>query len=436
MMSIDDKKSEARKDQKAIILPITSFVLPTGIIGEMVHNPEQATTALLTFLDGNIELSSHIVANNIRYEPYSAHNPLLIHKVIRFSQEATLYDSWQSLIKEVRDFIHCYMELPKTMEDIAVYYVFLTWIYDTFNELPYLRIRGEFGSGKTRFLNVVGALCYKPIMASGASTVAPLFHILHQVGGTLVLDEADFRFSSETADITKILNNGNARGFPVLRCEKKDGKEFKPKAYTVFGPKLIASRNNYEDDALESRCITFDTNFIRTRSDVPLSLPDDFEEQATVLRNKLLSWRFHHYFKKRSNNVYEGLSPRFNQIYAPLLSLIDDNSMRHNILTFALTAQEQSRVDQGLKVEADVLKVIMMRCQQKQPLTIGAIAKDFAKLYVTQYERKVTPNWIGCIVRQKLRLATRKTHSCYMIAEGQSAILKRLYQQFDIEKGS
>ena len=65
----------------------------------------------------------------------------------------------------------------------------------------------------------VGSLCYKPIFASGASTVSPLFRTLDLFRGTLVIDEGDFRFSDEKAEVIKILNNGNARGFPVPRTE-------------------------------------------------------------------------------------------------------------------------------------------------------------------------------------------------------------------------
>lgn len=47
--------------------------------------------------------------------------------------------------------------------------------------------------------------------------------------GTLGLDESGFRFSDEKAELTKILNNGNARGFPVLRTELVGRQEFDPR---------------------------------------------------------------------------------------------------------------------------------------------------------------------------------------------------------------
>jgi len=33
------------------------------------------------------------------------------------------------------------------------------------------------------------------------------------------------------------------------------GREFSPRAYTVFGPKLVATRGYFQDRALESRCL-------------------------------------------------------------------------------------------------------------------------------------------------------------------------------------
>ena len=70
-----------------------------------------------------------------------------------------------------------------------------------------------------------------------ASTVSPIFHILDMFRGTLVLDEADFRFSDEKAELSKILNNGNVQGFPVLRTMVNQKGEFNPRAFNVFGPK-------------------------------------------------------------------------------------------------------------------------------------------------------------------------------------------------------
>ena len=132
----------------------------------------------------------------------------------------------------------------------------MSWVFDGFNQLPYFRKVGDFGTGKTRFLTVIGSVCYKPIFASGSSSTAAIFHILDTFRGTLILDEADFRYSDEKADLTKVLNNGFTNGYPVLRCAFNKNKEFDPVGYQVYGCKILASRKHFDDPALESRFIT------------------------------------------------------------------------------------------------------------------------------------------------------------------------------------
>lgn len=417
------------------VIPKTSFVLPSGMMGEMIYDPVKHTTGWGTYRGGSYDQPPQVRAGRARYEPYSPHNPLLVHRVVRFPTTNAHHGSTQKLLQTIRTFIHQYMELPPVAEHLAVYYVLLSWIYDSFNEVPYLRIRGDYGTGKTRFLAVVGALCYKPIMASGASTVAPLFHILDQLGGTLVLDEADYRYSGETADITKILNNGHARGFPVLRCERQNkGKEFMPMAYHVFGPKIIASRKRYRDQALESRCITLETSFVRSRMDIPTTLPPSFEQEALAIRNQLLSWRFEHFTHARDVHHYadQTISARLNQIYTPLLSLIEDETIKAQVSAFITTQEKKLREDLGLTVEANVLSVIKKRHDNKKRLSVGEIAEDFKTRYRDEYERTITPNWIGGVIRRRLDLATRKSNGIYIIAEGQGARLQLLYERYNL----
>src|SRR5438445_2409938 len=176
----------------------------------------------------------------------------------------------------------------------------------------------------------VGSLCYKPIVASGASPVSPLFRILDSMRGTLIVDEGDFRFSDEKAELVKILNNGNGRGFPVLRSESVSGREFSPRAYTVFGPKLIATRGYFQDRALESRCLTEETGGRKLRDDIPINLTGDYKREALELRNKLLMFRFRSFGKRQIDPalVDRSIEPRLAQIFVPLLSVIEDASAR------------------------------------------------------------------------------------------------------------
>ncbi len=116
--------------------------------------------------------------------------------------------------------------------------------------------------------------------------------MLDTFGGTLVLDEADLRFSDATAELTKILNNGNVAGMPVLRTMTNRHRELNPHAFTVFGPKLIGMREHFSDRALESRFLTEETGQRPLRADISIHLPGALHQEALALRNRLLAWRF------------------------------------------------------------------------------------------------------------------------------------------------
>jgi hypothetical protein len=260
-MAKPDPNSGAEEAGKEQRIPTVSAVLGDGTILETVVDPEAKRTSFVLAKDGDWRSADSVPTDSsARLVPYSPRNNLLAHEVVLLPSEPEEYGSEDALLPEIESFIHRYVDVSPLFEKIACYYVLLTWVYDDFNELPYLRLRGEPGSGKTRFLLTVGSLCYKPIFASGASTVSPLFRILDSFRGTLVIDEGDFRLSDERAEIVKILNNGNAKGFPVLRSEATGNRgEFNPRAYEMYGPKLIATRGYFEDRALESRCLTEET---------------------------------------------------------------------------------------------------------------------------------------------------------------------------------
>src|SRR5262249_22622537 len=83
------------------------------------------------------------------------------------------------------------------------------------------------------------------------------------------------------------------RGSRVVRSEVTGQRgEFNPRAYHVFGPKLVATRGTFEDRALESRFLTEEMGHATLRNDIPISLPATYKDEALRLRNQLLLFRF------------------------------------------------------------------------------------------------------------------------------------------------
>jgi len=194
----------------------------------------------------------------------------------------------------------------------------MTWVFDKLTTVSYLRFTGDTGTGKSRSLDVIGRLCYKPLMMSGAVTPAPIYRLIRRFRGTMILDEADFRESSEKAEVVTILNCGFERNRPIIRCSKDnpDHLEILP----CFGPKVFATRFRFYDIALEARCLTH-TMEETDRIDIPPLLGESYYQRENSLRSKLLFWRLRNYSKVDSRAVEDIdlgiLEPRLKQTSLP-----------------------------------------------------------------------------------------------------------------------
>ncbi|MBI1818667.1 MAG: hypothetical protein HYR72_27095 [Deltaproteobacteria bacterium] len=418
-------------------IPTVSATFDDGRILEMVHRPSEKRSAFVIWKNCEWKTESSFSRDaRTRLVPYSPNNNLIRNDVVLFPSEPEEYGSEEQLLGEIQAFVHRYVDLSPLFEKTASYYVLLSWVYDGFNELPYLRVRGDPGSGKTRFLLTVGSLCYKPIFASGASTVSPLFRMLDAFRGTLIIDESDFRQSDERAEVVKIFNNGNGRGFPVLRSEVSAKGEFNPHAYWVYGPKIIATRGPFEDRALESRCLTEEMGQQGLRGDVPINLSESYKEEALHLRNKLLLFRFRNLGRRTPTEelVDRMIEPRLNQIFVPLLSIIEDPAAREDLRELARRYNHEMIAERGMDMEAQVLEIIqdLASSSYGNKLTIRDITSSFVERHGADYERKITTKWIGYIVRRKLHLATHKSHGVFVIPMSELPKLDRLYEKYGV----
>ncbi len=405
------------------LVPTISRALPDGTLVEAVHDPTGGTTALAVCSPiGSISIEPQLdLPTNERLVPYSSSNNLLTSGCVLLPSAVGDFSDQDALVTDIRSFIRRYVDLSPLYEDIATYYVLLSWVYDAFNEMPYLRFQGEYGTGKTRALLVVGSIVYKPFFASGASTVSPIFHVLDAFAGTLVLDEADLRFSDATADLTKILNNGNVDGLPVLRTMSNRHRELNPQAFKVYGPKLIAMRGRFEDEALESRFLTERTGGRPLRDYIAISLSNTMRVEASDLRNRLLAWRFaaRHQVGIDPARAVAGLSPRGNQMALPLLALIDDASLRDRIAGDLVAGEARVATKRAAAPEATMVRVLaeLFRSGATPYVTLAAATAAYNESMEGRGERPLSAKAAGWLVRSKLGLETRKTRGVYVISD-------------------
>ncbi len=414
-----------------------SHVEADGTLVEMTHDADVGETAFAVGDSDNIETQSEFRSERLgRLRPFSPVNSLIAHNVVLFPSGAEEYGSKRDLLRRIQSHIHEFVDLSPLFERLATYYVLLSWLYDCFQEVPYLRVIGDPGTGKTRFLRVVGSLCYRPIFASGASTTSPVFRMLDTMRGTLVLDEADFRRSDEKSQLVKILNNGIMRGFPVLRTEQ-DARtsEYSPRAYHVFGPKIVATRQPFSDPALESRFISERTGERDLREDIPISLPRDHDDRARALRNQLLLFRFRERARVAAVDVRveRELDPRLSQMFSPLLAIIDEPEARREVEDLARSYHDQLIEERGLRPEAQLLRAIrdLVAAGTASP-SVGAIAERLQSTYGAEFRDGVTPRWVGQRLRSGLGLRAERRRSGYVIPASEAPKLARLWARYGI----
>lgn len=297
-----------------------SSIFVDGALYEQVYNPETRKVAY-AFLDkdGKTKTTDMVNDNGITYTPI--YNNDVTEGAITLPEQPTKYESKTQLLKDITSHIHRYVDIDDIYEDICAWYIMMSWLYDQIPSVPYLRFLGDFQTGKSRASKVVTGLCYHPfqfITPSGPS----LYRTLQRWDATLRIDEFDFRRSDAKADIGKILNAGYEQGNRVPRCSSDNYDDMR--YFDVYGPKIIANKQQFDDPSLENRCITI-TMKQTLRDDIPRNLTDAFHQEQTALRDKLLMWRLKNYDKvdisKARELPLQDIDIRLQQITEGMISL-------------------------------------------------------------------------------------------------------------------
>jgi len=316
----DEKKVEEELKSKKENTIYTSFFENDGILHEQINDYGKPSFAV--YGGGKVEYKSLVNIAGVVYSPLIAEE--VSKGVILLAQRAEEYGSEEQLVSEIETFLKKWVGVSKGYYRIATYYIITSWVYDRFDTINYLRALGDTGTGKSRFLDTIGGLCYKATQAAGAITPAAVFRLIEKWGGTLILDEADFKDSDETNEIIKLLNVGFEKHKSVIRCDKNDPNKLQ--FFRVFCPKIIATRKTFGDVATEARCLTEATFQDGSKPDTK---DHSFYEERQTLINKLLMFRFKNYFKVDVQNVLSidlsSLEPRLRQASRSFLALVWDN---------------------------------------------------------------------------------------------------------------
>jgi hypothetical protein len=131
-----------------------------------------------------------------------------------------------ALLEETREALRRYVILPSDKAAVAVtLWIAATHAAPSWNTAARLVIRApEKRCGKSRLLDIIEAICHRPIMTVNASPSA-IYRLIGSAQGdppTVLIDEADTIFGDHAGpheDLRGLLNAGHQRGRPALRWD-------------------------------------------------------------------------------------------------------------------------------------------------------------------------------------------------------------------------
>jgi hypothetical protein len=360
----DDKNEEEEEEDDGDVKERrgTSCVLKDGSLIEMLYDTEESKSILAVYRDGKVTLEESVKINNsLSFAPLAPNQGILENGFIQFPSAVGECESNEQLYREIRSLVDKYVLLRPKFLSVVAAYVMMSWLYDRFQNIPYLRVLGMWGTGKSRVLQVAGNLCYKPVSAGGSMSMSALFRTLDVFRPTMVYDEAEFSVV-ESTEMRRVLRQGYSANTPVARSEPAANGKYYVQTYQVFGPKILASQAKFGDNALESRCLT-EQMFPIAKSDRPVELPANFKEEVLALRNKLLMFRFKNWaITYPSENMLKAVKlPRLKQTGLAIVSVAKMIGQEpvNDIVEFLNEYEHVLSIEQADSVENDILICIL-----------------------------------------------------------------------------
>jgi len=335
------------------------------------------------------------------------------------------YNDETFLFQEIESFYRRWVLIDEEYYPAIASYTMLTYVYDLFSTVAYLRVLGDFGTGKSRLLEVMSSICYKSMKFGGSLTPATIFRLIDKIRGTLFLDEADF----QNPDINQILCTGYRKDNPIIRCNPKD---FEPEAFYSYGPKVIATRHKFEDPALESRCLTLQMYRRDLPDNIPRILTENFSNEAENIRNKLILYRLRKISSGINvrNHSIAGLSNRENELLIPMVSVFPD--IEQHLVTLLLHQHNQERLEIVLSQEAILVRAIRDSASISDTLRtmteLATRANDISQR--EGHEVRFTPKKVGKILRELNLNTSRGRNGYYLPLASNQERLNQLYEDF------
>lgn len=234
-------------------------------------------------------------------------------------------DAGAELLDSVSEVLDRYVVLPDAhARSAVVLWVVATHAQPAWQHATRLTVRSpEKRCGKSRLLDLIHALAWRPVISANA-TVAALFRSIDaEDPPTLVLDEADTIFNTKASESTEelrgLLNAGFGRGRPALRCV---GPKQEVQAFETFAMAALAAIGDLPD-TITDRAVD-----ITMRRRAPHEAVEPFRarrdgQPLVALREQIHAWARDHLDELESAEPSMPVEDRAADLWEPLVAVAD-----------------------------------------------------------------------------------------------------------------
>jgi hypothetical protein len=229
-----------RRENSYCIITDQGYVLPTDPEDTLEYH--HLKLAQQPYVYSVTRWTSESINRFSRLKRYPTEEPIALDKT--------------ALLSAIKDLFAMYIEFS----DEQLYSFFTLWSIGTycfplFNTYPYVHLIGLMQSGKSKLLSLCCCLSFNGFHSADITT-ACLFRLIEETRGSLFIDEAETLSSRRGSEAVRgILLSGYRKGGKAYRAERDSDGNFVPRAYDVYGPKMMANIEGLEE-VLASRCIT------------------------------------------------------------------------------------------------------------------------------------------------------------------------------------
>lgn len=298
------------------------------------------------------------------------------------------------LFDDVRNFIFDHLDCPDERHyPILTSFVFHTHLIEKTEASPIIRFYGQRGTGKSRGGDVLNELVRRSI--STANLTGPgLFRVNDLYSPTFIIDEIQIFGKKGDKDLKDMLNVRYRRGNRIIRINKdKNGLE-SIQTFNVFGPTVLCGTEELPD-TVRSRAITLfmEPNVRDVRRHID-------KERASVLRNRLVAFRFRHFKTSLEEPERIVSNGRLDEVLLPLHQIIKlaKPEFEPEFVAFA-KGMEVERIEEDFEsFDSEVCRALI-KCKSKA--TSGKIEVDDVTKEVNSGRGLLNPvnqRWIGSVL--------------------------------------